>query len=430
MDADIVEDSDYKESETDPIQPSLTSDLNIEKSLRSDRRSRLAITVMVSIIAGLAAGFVGGTYLPDLLGVSGGQSGASQEQKIIVLDEESAIIDVVKKANPAVVSIIVNKDLPKIEQFLFNPFGGEDFFIAPFEFSIPGDEFETQQVAAGSGFIVSSDGLIVTNKHVVSDEEADYTVITHNGKRYEAKVLAKDPLNDLAFVKIDATDLPTLEFADSDKVVLGQRVVAIGNTLGELRNTVTTGVVSGIGRTITAGDRLGSIQQLDEVIQTDAAINPGNSGGPLLNLAGQVIGVNTAIDRSGQLIGFSIPSNEVSKALADVLEYGRILRPFIGVRYILINEAFARSRELAFNYGALIVSGDRPQDAGVSAGSPAEDVGLQEEDIILEINGKQINEQDTLIRLLKDYNPGDEVVLTVSSGGEQRDVLLTLGERE
>ena len=175
---------------------------------------------------------------------------------------------------------------------------------------------------------------------------------------------------------------------------------------------------------------MGSIQQLDEVIQTDAAINPGNSGGPLLNLAGQVIGVNTAIDRSGQLIGFSIPSNEVSKALADVLEYGRILRPFIGVRYILINEEFARSRELAFNYGALIVSGDRPQDAGVSAGSPAEDVGLQEEDIILEINGKQINEQDTLIRLLKDYNPGDEVVLTVSSGGEQKDVLLTLGERE
>ena len=432
MDAEIVEDANYEKKGgfDDPIQPSLVSDLNLEKDKRRSSSKSLFATVIIAMIAGLVGGYLGSTFLPGFLRLSGQQLGEPQQVKTVVLEEESAVIEVVQKSNPAVVSIIVSKDLPKVEEFLFNPFGDEDFFIAPFGFNSSNDGLETQQVGAGSGFIVDSDGLIITNKHVVSDEEADYTVITFDGKRYEATVLAKDPLNDLAIVKIDAKDLPTLELGDSEKVVLGQRVIAIGNTLGKLRNTITTGVVSGIGRTVTAGDRLGSVQQLDEVIQTDAAINPGNSGGPLLNLAGQVIGVNTAIDRSGQLVGFSIPSNEARKALGDTIEYGRILRPFIGIRYVLISEGFALSRDLPVDYGALVVVGDSVSGPGVTPNTPADDAGLSEGDIVLEINGKAINEDNTLIKMLKDYNPGDEVVLTVLRNGEQSEILLELGERE
>lgn len=432
LDAEIVEDSNFdkKAGIDDPLQPSLVSDLNLEKDRRRSSAKSLSATIVIAMIAGLVGGYLGSVFLPGIIGFPEGNFQDPQPLKTVVLEEESAIIEVVKKSIPAVVSIIVNKDLPKVEQFLFNPFGEEDFFIAPFRFSIPSDELETQVIGAGSGFIVDSDGLIITNKHVVSDEEAEYTVITQDGKRYEAVVLAIDPLNDLAIVKIDASDLPTLELGDSDRVVLGQRVIAIGNTLGELQNTVTTGVVSGIGRTIIAGDRLGSVQQLDEVIQTDAAINPGNSGGPLLNLAGQVIGINTAIDRSGQLVGFSIPSNEARKALADTLEYGRILRPFLGIRYVLINEEFALSRDLPVSYGALVVEGDSISGPGVTPNTPADIAGIKEGDIVLEINGRAINENNTLIKMLKDYNPGDEVVLTVQRGDEQTEILLKLGERE
>jgi len=432
LDAEIVEDNDFdKKGDTDdPIQPSLISDFNLEKSRRSSSSKGLFTTVMIALIAGLVGGYLGSAFLPGLVGFPGSNSQDPQSLKTVVLEEDSAIIDVVQKSNPAVVSIIVTKDLPKVEQFLFNPFGEEDFFIAPFEINTPGGELKTQQIGAGSGFIVDSDGLIITNKHVVSDEDADYTVITFDGTRYKATVLAVDPLNDLAIVKIDAKDLPIIELGDSSKVVQGQKVIAIGNTLGELRNTVTTGVVSGIGRTVTAGDRLGSVQQLDEVIQTDAAINPGNSGGPLLNLAGQVIGINTAIDQAGQLVGFSIPSNEARKALADTLEHGRILRPFLGIRYVLVNEEFALSQNLPVNYGALVVEGDNVSGPGVTPDTPAAVAGVKEGDIILEINGKTINENNTLIKILKDYDPGDEVVLTVQRGDEQSEILLKLGERE
>ena len=421
-----------KEETTESSASVLTSELDSLQEERQAKKSFLATTIVVSTIIGLLAGVVGGVYLAPLfktsvIGMDSGSQG-SQVQKV-VLDEESAVIDVVKQANPAVVSIIISKDLPKLQDFFFNPFGDDESF-GTFGFKVPSQESELRQVGAGSGFIVSSDGLIMTNKHVVEDEEAAYTVVTSDGRRYEGRVLARDPLNDLAVIKIDAKDLPTLQLGDSNEVVLGQRVVAIGNTLGELSNTVTTGVVSGIGRTISAGDGFGQVLQLDEVIQTDAAINPGNSGGPLLNLAGQVIGVNTAIDRQGQLVGFAIPSNEAKKVLDDVRRYGRVLRPYIGIRYVLINEDFAKDNNLAVDHGALIIPGKNEGEKAVVPGSPAEKAGLQANDIILEINGQVIDQNNSLIKRLKSFRPGDQVVLKILRDGEEKEILLTLGERE
>jgi len=432
MDADIVEEdlTNPVEGGREKFNDSLVSELKTEQERRRVKSSVLVLTVMVSMVIGLASGLVGAVYLPDFLGISIGGDSFALEQKTIILNEESAVIEVVEKANPAVVSIIINKDLPIMEEFFSSPFDDGDFFFSPFNFEVPSDKFQQKQVGAGTGFIVSGDGMIVTSRHVVDDEDAEYTVILNDGTRYSAEVLAKDPLNDLAIVKIEAKDLKTLSFADSDSVKLGQQVIAIGNTLGELSNTVTTGVVSGISRTISTVGGLGSVQQLDQVIQTDAAINPGNSGGPLLNLAGLVIGVNTAIDQSGQLIGFAIPSNEATKVVSDVKEHGRVLRPFLGIRYILINNDFASANELKSDYGALLVAGDTEDEPAVTLGSPAEKAGLLEGDIILEINGKKINEDSSLLKSLRMYKPGDEVVLRVLSGDEERDVLLTLGERE
>ncbi|MDP2933266.1 MAG: trypsin-like peptidase domain-containing protein, partial [bacterium] len=325
------------------IQPSLTADLNAEVNHRQAQSSALQTAALVSLVVGIFAGTAGSLFVAPWLSASFGwrASSGADEVKRVLMDENSAIIDVVKQVNPAVVSIIISKDLPKVERLLIDPFNSDDpdSFFTPFTYNTPssGSGTELQQIGAGSGFIVAKDGFIVTNKHVVSDEKAEYTIITSDGKKYIGKVLAKDPLNDLAIVKIEAKDLPVAQLGDSSKIQLGQRVIAIGNTLGELSNTVTTGVISGLRRTVSAGDSSGQMEQLSEAIQTDAAINPGNSGGPLLDLAGQVIGVNTAIDRSGQLVGFAIPVTEIKKVLDDVRAYGRVLRPFLGVRYVIVD---------------------------------------------------------------------------------------------
>ena len=402
----------------------LTADLQTERHDKSVKNSVLLLAVIISLIAGAVGGAVGGVYLPPYFLNDKGNATNTLEQTLRV-DEQSGIVDVVSTAEPAVVSIIVSKDLPRVQQFYFDPFNEDGFF----ELETPEDGLETQQVGAGSGFIATSDGMIITNRHVVADESADYTVVTSDGQSYSAEVLARDPLNDLAVVKIDQSNLPTIPLGDSENVKLGSRVVAIGNALGELSNTVTSGIISGIGRTISANDSTGGIQRLDEVFQTDAAINPGNSGGPLLNLAGQVIGINTAIDRSGQLVGFAIPSNEAKKVLEDVIEHGRILRPYLGIRYILITESYAQQNNLPLTQGAFLL-GNSAAEPAVEADSPAENAGLVEGDIITEINGKQIDTKNTIVQLLKDYDPGEEVVLTVRRGEENLEIILTLAERQ
>ncbi|MGC9048970.1 MAG: S1C family serine protease [Patescibacteria group bacterium] len=351
------------------------------------------------------------------------------------VQEESAVVAAVKKVSPAVVSIVVSKYVSRYygPESLFP----EDFFEFSWPFSFrfqfpqPKEEQkkEKQEVGGGTGFVISSaDGLILTNKHVVADEEAEYTVITNEGQKFEAKVLARDPFNDIAVLKVEKINLAEVELGDSDKLEIGQTVVAIGNALGEYRNTVTRGVISGIGRTVTAGDNTGRSEVLENVIQTDAAINPGNSGGPLINLKGQVIGINVAMNLSGQLIGFAIPINQAKSVIASVKKYGKIVRPFLGVRYIIINEAIAKANNLSVNYGALILRGKNPEDLAITPGGPADKAGLVENDIILEINKQKIDEQHTLAKEIQKYKPGDEVELKVLSKGKEKTVKVTLEE--
>lgn len=402
----------------------ITSDLEAHKE-----RERLTSRVLtLGLVVGLLAGFIGGVlgtiyvvpwYEQSVLNKPVDELGAGKK---IILDEESAIISAVEKVNPAGVSIVVSKDLPKFEQF-GSPFGGL-FFEAP------SGGTEKQQIGAGSGFIITSDGMIVTNRHVVEDEEAEYTVITKDDQKFAARVLATDPFNDLAIVKIEGENLPTVTLGDSDKLKLGQRVIAIGNALGELQNTVTTGVVSGIGRDITAGGGGTSTEKLSEVIQTDAAINPGNSGGPLVNLSGEVIGVNTAVSQFAQLIGFAIPINQVKKVISDVKEFGKVRRPFLGVRYVIVTETFAKLNKLPVDYGALIVKGDTREELAVIPNSPADKASLREGDIILELDGKRITPEQQLADLLRDYNPGDRVILRILADGEEKTVSVTLDEAQ
>ncbi len=398
------------------------------------------LTLMASVIFGGIAGLLFGTLASsnvkvstwvqnNIFGKTTIQSSAAvvADQKTLSVTEDSATIDVVKKASPAVVSIVITQDLSKI-------YGSRNLDIFPFNdffnFSFPNkqDNQGEKEVGAGTGFIISSDGLILTNKHVVSTEGGEYTVVMNDGKKYDAKVVDTDPFNDVALVKIDAQNLTTVELGDSDTLQIGQTVIAIGNTLGEYRNTVTKGVISGLARTVTAGDGQGRSETLEDIIQTDAAINFGNSGGPLLNLAGQVIGVNTAINQSGQLVGFAIPINQVKKDIESIQKTGKIVRPYLGVRYLLINEEVARQNKLSVDYGALIVRGNSSTELAVIPGSPADKAGLVENDIILEVNGQRIDKDHSLARQLQKYSVGETIELKVSHQGAEKIVKATLEE--
>ncbi|MBI3888128.1 trypsin-like peptidase domain-containing protein, partial [Candidatus Microgenomates bacterium] len=224
-----------------------------------------------------------------------------------VVTEESVTINVVKKVTPAVVTVGITKSQPILN---FNPSDPFGFFQSPAQ---QGTSQIKQDI--GSGFVVKSDGLVVTNKHVVADTAAKYRVITSDNKSFDVVKIYRDPNNDLAILKINANGLPTVDLGDSSKLQVGQFTLAIGTALGEFRSTVTTGVLSGIGRSITAGTPFEGSEQLNNILQTSAAINPGNSGGPLLNSAGQVIGVNVAVASDAQNIGFALPVNMLKDSL-------------------------------------------------------------------------------------------------------------------
>jgi serine protease Do len=343
-----------------------------------------------------------------------------------VFSEEATIVDVVTKANPAVVSIVVTKDVPIIERYFENldPFGG--FFNDPFwgfDFQVPRIRergTERREVGGGSGFFVSKDGLIITNRHVVADTEAEYTVFTNDGDMYNARVLARDPVLDVAVLKIEAFNTPYLEFGNSDEIRIGQTVIAIGNALGEFRNSVSVGVVSGLSRSVIAGDNFGRLELLEEVIQTDAAINPGNSGGPLLNSSGRVIGVNVVVARGAENIGFALPSNLVESVVRSVVEHGEIVRPYLGVRYVQVTPVLKERHGLPVDYGVLVVSGGSPEHPAVVRNSPANKAGIKENDIILELDGVRIDEKRSLGFLIRQRSIGDTIVLKVLRNGEEK----------
>jgi len=362
---------------------------------------------------------------------------ASGEKKVYSPQtlEEQKIVKTVEEVSPAVVSIIVTKDVPIIEEYFERDFFG---FTEP-KYRQKG--MEKKEIGGGSGFIVSEDGLVVTNKHVVLEEEADYTIFTNSGKSFSAKVLARDPIQDLAVLKINQEQevneegnylvekFPVVNLGDSESLQIGQTVIAIGNALGEFRNTVSSGVISGLGRRITASDSSGDfVETLDNVIQTDAAINKGNSGGPLLNLKGEVIGINTAVVSDAQSIGFAISINKVKRAIEQVKKTGEIIYPFIGVRYTLINEKIKEEKNLFVDYGALIIEGGAGKPA-ISPESPAEKAGLKAGDIILELEGKRITTDSPLSEIILKYNPDDEVVLKILRGQKEINISLILAKR-
>jgi len=339
--------------------------------------------------------------------------------------EKSTIVEVAKKVCPAVITIVISKDLPKVEGFYSFPFGGQEFFIPKFE-----KGKEKTKIGGGSGFIVSPDGYVITSSHVVADPEADYTVILEPTKRYPAKVISRDPISDISILKISAKDLPYLELGDSDKIELGEGVVAVGNALGEFHDTVSSGIISGMSRAITAFSGLTNrTAQLRGLIQTDAAINPGNSGGPLVNMEGKVIGINTAMVMGAQNIGFAIPINYAKKDLEEVKKYGKIRRPFLGVRYIVLNQEISKVHKLPKDYGALIVRESLGESAVVK-GSAADKAGLKEYDIILECNSEKITEKNPLANLLQKFKIGEEISLNVLREGKEINLKVKLEEKK
>jgi len=262
---------------------------------------------------------------------------------------------------------------------------------------------------------------------VVFDTEAEYSVVTNDGNTYMAEVVDRDPINDLAILKIGAKDLPTVTLGDSDQVKAGQTVIAIGFSLGEYSNSVTKGIISGIGRDIVASGG-GTSEKLEDVLQTDAAINPGNSGGPLINLKGEVIGINTAINSQGQLVGFAIPINTAKTVIESVKENGKIIRPFLGVRYVIINSQLKEKNNLSVDYGALLIKGESVEELAVIPGSPADKAGLEENDIILEADGVKLDADNPLAKEIAKHQPGDSVSLKVLHDGQEKTVTVVLEE--
>ncbi|MBI2086079.1 trypsin-like peptidase domain-containing protein [Candidatus Daviesbacteria bacterium] len=356
----------------------------------------ISIALGVVVAVGLYQAQVRG-LLPGSISEKLPQPGILETRKIV--SEENAVIDVAEKISPSVVAIGAT-------QRVFNPFD---------PFSVP----KSQNTTIGTGFVVSDKGIIVTNKHVVSDTDVKYSVVTRDGKKYEIRKIYRDPVLDLAVVQVDGSDMKALELGDSSKLKIGQTVIAIGNALGRFTNTVTTGVVSGVGRRVVAGDPFsGSAEALDDLIQTDAAINPGNSGGPLLNSAGQVIGVNVATTEGAQNIGFAVPINSVKKITDEFIKTGSVSRPVLGIRYRFISRDVAIMNEVP--QGAYIQE--------VVPDSSADLAGIKEGDIITKIDGQAVDAEAKISQTITGKKIGDKLNLTIWNDGKERSVTATLQE--
>lgn len=377
--------------------------------------------VLVGIVVGVSGTVVAVNYFSQQIEDFQTNAKTQQETYSPTISYEQAIIGTVKSASPSVVSIIISKNLPVYEQQFVNPFFSQ--------YVQKGTEL--QEIGAGSGFIVSENGLVLTNKHVVSDSLAEYTVFTNDGQEYSAKVLALDPVQDLAVVQINgngATFQP-ITLGDSSSIEVGQTAIAIGNALGQFTNTVSVGVVSGLQRTISASDQTGGASEtLQGIIQTDAAINSGNSGGPLLNLKGEVIGINTAVAQGAQSIGFAIPINMAKRDINQIQTNNKIVYPFLGVRYVLVDSQVQKTYDLSVDYGALILKGINGEPAITSA-SAAEKAGIQENDVVLELNGEKITKNNPLSTIILKYYPEDKVTLKILRDGQEQNIEVVFGER-
>ncbi len=397
-------------------------------------KTTLQTLVVIGLCTSALVGSIGGSVATFfLLGPAGIQSWLTSESadltdqevdsKIVdLIEEESATIAVVERMSSAVVSIVVKKERGDV--YSGSSAFGSFFYVAPMD---EASASELVEVSSGTGFFVTSDGTILTNRHVVDEEGVTFFVVTNDGDELPATLVDIDPFQDIAILDVEGEEFPTVTLGDSDGIRIGQTVIAIGNTLSEFRNTVTKGVVSGMNRRVTAGDSTNS-EVIEAAIQTDAAINPGNSGGPLINLLGEVIGINTAVSFEGESIGFAIPINEAKRAVDDVEAYGRIVRPWLGVRYVLVEPDATSSQNIEYETGAMIVAGSQPGEVGVFPGSPADLAHLKEQDVIIAVDGVNLSEDHALADLISTYHPGDVVSLSVLRDGVLMVVELTLAE--
>ncbi len=370
------------------------------------------LLILLVVLVGIAVVWeVASRYFPQIRELTERTELVPPTENTRILREENLVIDVVKEVGPSVITIGVHAPQNSRSRDPFSFFFGQP----PEPESDTGDDIQY----IGSGFVVDRNGMIVTNKHVVSDIQSSYVVVNDQGESFEVERIYRDPLNDIAILRIQNGNLPPVELGDSSQLQVGQFVIAIGTALGEFRNTVTTGVISGLGRGITAGSPFeGFVERLDNVIQTDAAVNPGNSGGPLLNSAGQVIGVNTAVAAGGQNIAFTIPINVVKDSLQNFNETGQFNRPFIGVAYTMV------SRQSA-------LANDVPQGAFVQevvANSPAQAAGIQEGDIITKIDGKAVTDENGgLAGAIANNQVNDTITIEYFRNGQTEQIQLTLG---
>jgi serine protease Do len=367
------------------------------------RRPAALPVIAMAVVAGILSGALSAVAVANLVREpasvptgSGTETPGTDNVSDVRIDESSAVIAAVEQVTPAVVTITAS-----------------------------GGGFLGAESGTGSGVIFDSNGWILTNRHVVEDA-TELVVVLNDGREFPGTVYGIDTLTDLAIVKLDATDLPAAPIGSSADLESGQLAIAIGNPLG-YENTVTTGVVSGLGRQITAADATQtSAETLNNLIQTDAAINPGNSGGPLVNSAGQVIGVNTAVSTSAQGVGFAIPIDVAKPIMQQALDGQPLVRPWIGVYYVAIDPALAADQDLPVDYGALIARTDGGE--AIFPGSPAEAAGLEAGDIIVGINGEQIDAATELSMLILPHTPGDTITLRVLRDNSVREVEVTLGE--
>jgi S1-C subfamily serine protease len=371
----------------------------------------VGVFIMIVFVGGAVSERIWG--LPILKNLNGGDPPYGEAGLVTqkILTEENVVTSVAEKVSPAVVTVSYKRETPVMEQYFLDPFG-------MFGGRRATGEVDTEQVDIGSGFIVDKSGLVVTNKHVVSaGTPSDYKIVLKDDKEYQVEKIWRDPVNDLAILKISNGEFEAIEMGDSDKIKVGNFVVAIGTALGEFRHTVTTGVVSGLGRGITAGGGFTGAEKLDNVIQTDAAINPGNSGGPLLNSVGQVIGVSVAVSQGANNIGFALPINVVKESLNNFNTTGQFERPFFGVRYQLISKEQGILNNVPA--GAYVVE--------VVADSSADTAGIVKGDIITRFDGKEMTDDKTgLAGMLGKKKIGDKVEVEVYRDKEMKKIQVEL----
>jgi serine protease Do len=395
-----VETNNVEQPQKDtPPETSATESVIVQR-----RRTPKVFIFLVALLVCLAAGY-GGAQLYSQFGHKMNTGTNAQHETMAndgntkVTQEEENIASVVDAVGPSVVSIVTSSRT--------STFYGVG-----------------EQEGAGTGIIVSKDGYILTNKHVV-DGASNVEVILSDGTTYDkVKVLGSDPLNDVAFLKIDnVNDLPAAKLGDSSSIRVGQKVVAIGNSLGQYQNTVTSGIVSGTNRPISAqaGD---SVENLTDLIQTDTAINPGNSGGPLLNLSGQVIGINTAIIEDAQGIGFSIPINATKGILKGVLAGKGVQRSYLGINFVPITADVAEYYKLSVKKGAYVYV---TSGSAVVADSPAAKAGIKDKDIITKVGGIEVGDKGGVSSLVAEYAPGDTIQVVVLRDGKTVELSVTLG---